>query len=150
VVEAAQGGVFVPTDDARALADAVAKQYDHPEERAALGGSMCKYVVERLLKVSRVLLPAKWRFRNIMSFHDGWARQFYGRHWTAELRRKYIEFLLARRINLASMYGDTDFSYKEIEQGVAAGKIPYCFIPFRTMPGWPSRRRSRLGFPTMS
>lgn len=74
------------------------------------------------LNVRDVELPTQWHFKNIMSFHDQWARNLYGDRWTSEMRAKFIDFLLARRINLASMYGDTEFTWEEIMKGVGAGQ----------------------------
>lgn len=74
------------------------------------------------IEVADVTLPETWHFRNIMSFHDAWCREFYGELWTPELRARFLDFLLDRRINLASMYGDTDFSFEEIERGVERGQ----------------------------
>ena len=74
------------------------------------------------VEVRNVTLPATWHFRSIMSFHDAWGKRFYEEAWTPELRRKFLDFLLDRRINLTSMYGATDFSKEEIERGMARGQ----------------------------
>ena len=74
------------------------------------------------VEVADCSLPRAWAFKNILSFHDGWCRDFYGARWTPALRAKFLEFLLDRRINLASMYGETDFSWEEISRGMALGQ----------------------------
>lgn len=67
-------------------------------------------------------LPRTWHLRNVMSFHEHFARQLYGNEWTPQLRRKFLDFLTARRINLTSIYGTTEFSWEEISRAVSAGQ----------------------------
>jgi len=67
-------------------------------------------------------LPRTWHFRNSLSFHNGWCKDFYGARWTPEMRSKFLDFLLDRRINLTSMYGDTDFKWEEICRGMERGQ----------------------------
>lgn len=74
------------------------------------------------VEVADVALPETWHFRNILSFHDGWCREFYGDRWTPELRAKFLDFLLDRRLALASMYGNQEFTWDEICRGMARGQ----------------------------
>src|SRR5437899_11245109 len=55
-------------------------------------------------------LPKKWHFRNIISWHDEWASKLYGAAWTQWLETRFVDFLIARRINVTSMYGDEPYA----------------------------------------
>lgn len=74
------------------------------------------------VEVADYELPRVWHFKNMMSFHDEWGREFYGDSWTGEMRAKFLNFLLDRRINLSSMYQGTDFSWEEISRGMERGQ----------------------------
>lgn len=74
------------------------------------------------LEVADYELPREWHFKNMMSFHDEWGKEFYGDSWTGEMRARFLNFLLDRRINLASIYLGTDFSWEEISQGMKRGQ----------------------------
>jgi len=65
------------------------------------------------LEVWDFALPETWHFRNLLSWHDEWARGLYGTRWNASLEQKFFDFLLERRINVASMYGDEPYATPE-------------------------------------
>ncbi len=65
------------------------------------------------LEVADVTLPRRWRFRNLLSWHEHWARQFYGDRWNDALHERFIRFLHDRRINVISMYGDEPYATTE-------------------------------------
>jgi len=94
--------------------------YTAPVEVAPANAPAVKLTLE--VKVWDCELPRAWHLRSIMSFHDGWARKFYESAWTPALRQKFLDFLVARRINLTSMYGDTDFTWDELMKAVEAGQ----------------------------
>jgi len=62
------------------------------------------------LHVHDVLLPAQWRFHNVMSWSEDKPEVIYGKTWNAELERKFLDFLLGRRINITTIYENTMFS----------------------------------------
>jgi hypothetical protein len=75
------------------------------------------------VKVWNYELPDKWHFHNIMSFSNDWASNLYGRKWTPTMRRKFLDFLLDRRINLASVYGGRqEFTIDEIMSAIKKGQ----------------------------
>jgi len=60
--------------------------------------------------VADVDLPKEWVFRNLLCFDDGftgWPYKLYGDRWTEELRSKFVDFLLERRINLGGLSGSS-------------------------------------------
>jgi len=65
------------------------------------------------LEVWDFALPESWHFRNLLSWHEAWASGLYGTRWNASLEQKYFDFLLDRRINVASMYGDEPYATPE-------------------------------------
>ncbi|MFH0965463.1 MAG: glycoside hydrolase domain-containing protein, partial [Planctomycetota bacterium] len=65
------------------------------------------------VEVADVTLPKDWRFENLLSFHEGWGTKLYKDRWTPELREKFIEFLLDRRFNVISMYGNEPYETAE-------------------------------------
>ena len=60
------------------------------------------------VEVADVTLPDSnpWAFRNLMSWWSVPPREFFGDRWTPQLEAKYFDFLLDRRINVLSMYGN--------------------------------------------
>lgn len=58
--------------------------------------------------VADVTLPDSnpWAFRNLMSWWSVPPKQLYGDRWTPQLQTKFFDFLLDRRINVLSMYGN--------------------------------------------
>ena len=70
--------------------------------------------VELAVKVWDFSLPEQWHFRNLLSWHDEWASKFYGSAWTPSLEKKFIDFLVDHRVNVASMYeGDEPYATPE-------------------------------------
>ena len=65
------------------------------------------------VEVADVTLPEKWSYENLLSWHEHWAKQFYGDAWNDALHEKFIEFLLERRINVISMYGNEAYETTE-------------------------------------
>ena len=63
--------------------------------------------------VADVTLPETWQFRNLLSWHEDWATKFYGERWNDELHERFIQFLLERRINVISMYGNEPYATAE-------------------------------------
>lgn len=78
--------------------------------------------VELVVKVWDYLFPHSWHFANVLSFYEQFAHQLYGAHWTTGLKRKFLEFLLERRINLTSIYGGQPFSEEELRNAAKAGQ----------------------------
>ena len=62
------------------------------------------------VKVHDVELPEKWHFRNVMSWSEDKPDLVYGKTWNAELERKFLDFLLDRRIAVSTIYENTKFS----------------------------------------
>ena len=70
--------------------------------------------VELAVKVWDFPLPEQWHFQNLLSWHDEWASKFYGSAWTPSLEKKFIDFLVDHRVNVASMYeGDEPYATPE-------------------------------------
>lgn len=65
------------------------------------------------VEVAAISLPEKWRFRNLLSWHEHWAKQFYGDRWNDALHEKFLQFLLDRRLNVISMYGNEPYATTE-------------------------------------
>jgi len=65
------------------------------------------------VEVADVTLPETWRFKNLLSWHEHWAKQFYKERWNDALHEKFIQFLLDRRINVISMYGNEAYATTE-------------------------------------
>ena len=65
------------------------------------------------LEVWDFALPETWHFRNLLSWHEAWASTLYGTQWSAALEQKFVDFLLDRRINVASMYGNEPYATPE-------------------------------------
>ena len=62
------------------------------------------------IDLADVDLPKEWVFRNLLCFDDGfsgWPRRLYGDRWTEQLRSRYVDFLLERRINLGGLSGSS-------------------------------------------
>ena len=87
--------------------------------------------------VSEVALPQTLSFKNIMSWYEPWGTRMYeqtdpkgdevikyGRQWSLELRKAFLDFLADRRINLTSIYGTPEdpFSMQEIRDAAARGQ----------------------------
>ncbi len=62
------------------------------------------------VQVADVVLPEVWRFKNLLSWHEDWAVKFYKDRWNDELHEKFFQFLLDRRINVISMYGNEPYA----------------------------------------
>ena len=65
------------------------------------------------VEVADVTLPRTWHFRNLLSFHEQWNKDLYGEAWDETLRESFIQFLLARRLNVISMYGNEPYETPE-------------------------------------
>tara|TARA_B100000809_G_scaffold1898_2_gene2189 strand:- start:4051 stop:6270 length:2220 start_codon:yes stop_codon:yes gene_type:complete len=57
--------------------------------------------------VADVDLPTTWHFRNLLCWDDGYGPMVYGDRWTEQLRDKFIEFQLERRLNVGGLSGST-------------------------------------------
>ena len=58
--------------------------------------------------VADVELPERWHFRNLLCFDDdGYGPLIYKDAWTDAMRRKFIDFLLDRRINIGGLSGQS-------------------------------------------
>ena len=80
-------------------------------EIAAEGGA--ERTLALAVEVAGVTLPETWRFRNLLSWHEDWAKKFYQERWNDALHEKFIQFLLDRRINVISMYGNEAYATTE-------------------------------------
>jgi len=80
-------------------------------EIAAEGGS--GRTLALAVEVAGVTLPETWRFGNLLSWHEDWAKKFYKERWNDALHEKFIQFLLDRRINVISMYGNEPYATTE-------------------------------------
>ncbi len=58
-------------------------------------------------------LPRTWAFHNILSWHDEWAKRLYKDAWTPGREKAFFDFLLERRINVTSMYGNEPYATPE-------------------------------------
>ncbi len=77
------------------------------------------------VRVADCVLPDSnpWAFRNLLSWWHVPPEQFYGERWSEELQRKFFDFLLDRRINVLSMYGNAPYETLEnIKRFAARGQ----------------------------
>ena len=65
------------------------------------------------VEVADVTLPRMWRFKSLLSWHEDWAKKFYKERWNDALHEKFFDFLLDRRINVISMYGNEPYATTE-------------------------------------
>ena len=74
----------------------------------------CEDGAERTLglavEVADVLLPETWHFKNVLSWHEHWAKEFYQEQWNDAFQEKFFQFLLDRRINVLSIYGNEPYA----------------------------------------
>ena len=71
------------------------------------------------VEVADYVLPASnpWVFKNVLSWFHVWPEKFYKKKWNPQLEQKFFDFLLERRINVTSIYGNEPYEtlerYKE-------------------------------------
>ena len=71
------------------------------------------FEVKLAITVWDFALPEVWHFRNLLSFTELWTEKIYKDEWTPELEEKFFDFLLDRRINVISMYGNEPYETPE-------------------------------------
>ncbi|MFH0964342.1 MAG: glycoside hydrolase domain-containing protein [Planctomycetota bacterium] len=96
--------VHVPADAPSGLYEGEVEA--RPADAAALKAKLA-------VRVADVTLPEKWYFRTGLGYHEDWGKQFYGARWDERMREAFIEFLLARRINLTSTYENEPYETPE-------------------------------------
>ncbi len=77
------------------------------------------------VEVADVELPQSnpWAFRNLMSWWSTPPEEFFKDKWTPELEAKYFDFLLDRRINVLSIYGNEAYENEQnIKKFAARGQ----------------------------
>jgi len=67
------------------------------------------------VEVADAVLPDSnpWAFRNLLSWWSVPPQEFFKDKWTPQLEAKYFDFLLDRRINVLSMYGNEAYENEQ-------------------------------------
>lgn len=105
-----------------------------------------------IVEVADVVQPDRhrWAFRNLMSFHEPRAKNYYGENWTPAMQEKYFDFLLERRVCVLSMYGNEDYETLENLKRFAARGQNVFLLDWYTQEGHviesnAARMRHRVG-----